>query len=528
MRCRPVAAALRPRSLLLTLPSPDTTRRVLRLASSALLIAILVLALFLSGVAGPLAIRESGSVEAAPQGMTLTVAAEDPGKSFAPGAVGLSIEAEELATRDLSSSHKSLVAFMRLLGPAVLRVGGNSLDYSWWTSDAEQPPVWATSVITPADLVSLRELLAATGWRVVLGVDLGHFDANRAADETRTAEHILGSRLLGIEIGNEPDLYATPSVKLRSGTYNVGTYLQELSSYTTAIDATSPETRLYGPELTVPTNWLTAIASDPRIPFAVLTEHYYPTAYNVPRGGCKGTSLPTALDLLSQPGRERENMVLQTLASAGNLAHRPTIISETNTTASCDDSGGPDTGPVFASSLWSLDWVLRAASTGVTGLNFHGYLGLCAPGSYSPLCAPSNGAEARGQVIAHPEYYGLLAARELEGGRFVPVDISGQNLSQDLTAYATVHPHGVITLAVDNFATERSVPLSLKVPGYAKATSEALTGPSIRATRGVTFGHASFNAVGVLRPTRTKVPRLDGGFRLALAPASAVIISLHR
>ena len=42
---------------------------------------------------------------------------------FAPGAVGLSIEISELATKDLSSSHRSLVELMRLLGvdPSELR-----------------------------------------------------------------------------------------------------------------------------------------------------------------------------------------------------------------------------------------------------------------------------------------------------------------------------------------------------------------------------------------------------------------------
>jgi hypothetical protein len=460
--------------------------------------------------------------------MTLTVEPAHPGKAFGPGVVGLSIEAEALATRDVDGSHKPLVALMRLLGPGVLRVGGNSLDYSWWTSDGEQPPAWATSVITPSNLVALRRLLVATDWRVVLGVDFGHFDPARAANEANIAERILGSHLLGIEIGNEPNGYRTPSIDLRAETYNVSAYLNELSAYSAAIHASSPAILLYGPELTAPNSWLTVIASDAQSPFAALTEHYYPTTYNVSRGACKGTAMPTALDLLSPQVRQQESNMLDILIAAGQLAHRPTRISETNTTSSCDASGGPDTGPVFASALWSLDWVLRAASAGVAGINFHGSFGLCSPVAFTPLCAPSTAAEVRGEVLARPEYYGLLAARQLEGGRFVPVDIGGQNAPEYLTAYATVHPHGVMTLAIDNFATEDSASLILKVPGYYKPTGEALTGPSVNSTSGVTFGHTSLSAVGVLRPARTTIHRLGDTFRLKLAPASAIIVTLHK
>ena len=101
--------------------------------------------------------------------------------------MGLSTEASELETDHLSAAHDRLVRLMRLLGPSVLRIGGNSVDLSWWDSDGEPPPPWATSTVTPADLATLRGLLTATGWRVLLGVDLGHFEPVRAADEARYA-----------------------------------------------------------------------------------------------------------------------------------------------------------------------------------------------------------------------------------------------------------------------------------------------------------------------------------------------------
>jgi hypothetical protein len=457
--------------------------------------------------------------------VVLTVEPNHSGSAFALGAVGLSIEAQELATRDLNASHESLVVLMRLLGPGVLRIGGNSLDSSWWTSNDKQPPAWATSVVTLADLVSLRGLLAATDWRVILGVDLGHFDPTRAANEARVAEHILGSRLLGIEIGNEPNDYGAHG--LRPSSYNPNNYLEDVAAYSATIPDAVPKIRLYGPDLPSPV-WSSVITSAKDTPFVAITEHYYPTLYNIPNNGCKGTPVPTALELLSVQVRERENATLQALVEAGAINHRETRISETNSTGSCDADGGPATSPVFVSALWSLDWSLRAASAGVAGLNFHGYFGRCVPDAVSPICAPGDAAEARGQVVARPIFYGLLAARQLEGGHFVPVQVQGQGALSDLSAYATTQPKNKITLAIDNFATDGSTSVLLKVPGYPEATSERLIAPSLSATSGVTFGHASLNADAVFRPSGTTIPKVDGAFRLRLSPTSAVIITLHR
>jgi hypothetical protein len=462
--------------------------------------------------------------------VVLAVAPTHPGKPFAPGSVGLSIEAEELATPDLSASHKSLVALMRRLGPSVLRIGGNSVDYSWWSSDNEAPPSWATSVLRPPALVSLHGLLVATGWRAILGVDLGHFDPTRAAAEARSAYRILGSRLLGFEIGNEPDDYGDPTVKLRPSSYNAGDYLDELAAYIAAIRAAVPTFHLYGPDIgtTPPQGWLTTVASAKDTPFSAITHHYYPTTYSVARGVCKGTPLPTALELLSPLVRERENEMLSNLVAAGEIAHRPTLITETNTTSSCDLGGGPDTSPVFASALWSLDWVLRAASAGISGVDFHGYFGRCGPSVFSPVCAPGYTAEAHGQVTAQPEYYGLLAARQLEGGRFVPVEIRGQMGPEQVTAYATIHPHAVITLAIDNLTAVGHTSFLLRVPGYGTARSESLTAPSINATSDIAFGQASITLAGAIRPVAATIRGGHGTFRVAIPPESAIVITLRK
>lgn len=479
--------------------------------------AVFLLSLLLSALVG----------NSAAQPVVLAIDPGKPGNSFALGTIGISLETDELGKKDLNPEDKSLVALMRHLGPGVLRFGGGSVDSSWWTSRDERAPSWSTSDVTPADLLTLRKLLEATGWRVIISVNLGHFDPGRAADEARVASEILGARLVGIAVGNEPDKYSEPVVGLRPEAYDPNDYVNELMAYSTAIRAAMPNIQLYGPDLSSRSPWLRAITSNKAATFAVITSHFYPTSFSIAKGACKGTPEPTADELLSSQTRERENQVLEALLDAGSLLHRPTRISETNTTSSCDYHGGPATSPVFASALWSLDWSLRAASSGVTGINFHGDFGTCAPDTFSPLCVmeASNGTIGPG---ARPEYYGLVAARELEGGRFVPVDVSTGNQSSDFTSYATLHSHGVITLAIDNFASDGETSLRIDASGYRRASYMRLSAPSLGATADISLGRASFSTSGILSPKQARLAATKDGFRLSLAADSAAIVTLRR
>ena len=458
--------------------------------------------------------------------VVLTVEPGHPQRLFELGAVGLSIEAKELATHDLNATHRSLVTLMRLLGPGVLRIGGGSVDHSWWTSSHEPAPIWATSVVTPADLAALGGLLAKTGWTVILGVDLGHFEPSRAADEARVAEHALGARLRGFEIGNEPDVYGKPVIKLRPSSYGPGQYVEELAAYVTAMRHSAPKLTLYGPDVASPA-WLATLVASKRTSFAAITQHYYPLSYTIGKGGCKGTSVPAAIELLSPQVREQESATARALVDLGELAHSKTRISETNNTGSCDTDGGPATSPVFVSALWSLDWILRAASAGVTGLNFHGYLGRCGPYAASPICAEGYAAESAGEVTARPEYYGLLAARQLEGGRFVPTHLRAVDTVADLTTWATVNTAGTVRIAIDNLATEGPAQLvSIPISGYT-ATSQKLVGDSIERTTGITFGRTRVTGSRLWRPRHERVPRKARSFRLAIPPASAMVVTLR-
>jgi len=454
----------------------------------------------------------------------LTVDTSQLGSEFAPGTVGISTEASELETDHLRAGHPSLVRLMRMLGPSVLRIGGNSVDVSWWTSSGESAPGWATNTVTPVDLSVLHDLLAATGWRVLLGVDLGHFEPVRAADEVRYAREILGTDLIGVEIGNEPDDFGHQQVKLRPSGYGISEYLREAEAYVQALTAAAPGVAIYGPALTQDSQWLIQMGDGASM-FAELTKHYYPTS------GCPGTPTssreppPTAAGLLSPVVRQREDDALAALARTGTIVGRPTRIGETNSVA-C--GGSASASPVFASALWSLDWALRAAQSGVNGLNFHAVFGPCGSHSYSPICAPNSRAAATGDVLPQPEYYGLLAASRLEGGRFVPTSLSAAESPPNLTSWATVAPGGTVRIAIDNLNTAGvAQPVDIPMSGYT-ATVMRLVGAAAGARRGITLGAAQVTSKGQWRPRSTSLLRRGHSFHIVVPATSAVIITLSR
>jgi hypothetical protein len=224
--------------------------------------------------------------------------------------------------------------------------------------------------------------------------------------------------------------------------------------------------------------------------------------------------------------RQQEDEVLQTLALARGVTGRTTRIGETNGVA-C--SSIPAVSRQFASALWSLDWSLRAASSGVQGLNFHGHFGVCGAHNQSPICAVGNEAARVEDVTVQPEYYGLLAARQLEGGRFVPTRLVASAPPPNLTTWATLASGGTVRIAIDNLATTGpSQPIRIAIPGYGVSGVETLIGPSAEAGGGIILGGAPVSDGGRWGPRSMRPSRGSGSLRIRIRPASAAIVTLRR
>lgn len=458
-----------------------------------------------------------------------------------------------------------LVALLHSLGSGVLRFGGASADeqVAWVAESASGRgalPRWASTAIDARDLAGIATLARATGWRVLLTVNLGHYDPTAAAQEAAAAQAALGSYLVGIEFGNEPDMYVQKHLRPPGwGPTSAGTppttsdrsaavpYRVQAAIYRAVIEAAAPGVAIAGPDASTGTPglaWVRFLART--LHPALLTDHYYPLSSCGYR--------PTVEELLSPTVRRHERAMLAAQAAIARAAATPLRVDETNS-ISCE--GRPGVSDTFASALWALDYTVHALSAGIAGVNFHDLLSK--PGAYSPLLAPTPAALTAGALRAQPEWYALLAARELPGSRPLLARVAG-GAPGELSASAFRAPDGRLRLVLVDYAPPGSRPLAvrLQVPrastggsasstggnasstgGNASGSDRAntythgsilrLTGPSPAATAGIRLGGRAVSPTGTWSPP-TALPAVyahAGTLSLQLAASSAAVVTLY-
>ncbi len=473
-------------------------------------------------------------------GLLVTVDAARPGVVIPTNFLGLSFETPVLSSPAIVST--ALFRTLRNLGSGVLRISGDSVDRTQWLPSPATPAPWALAMVTPADLSNLAALARATGWGLILGLNLGHRIPLAVVEEARAATSILGASLAGLEIGNEPDLYThlvpvpfrsvLGDAALRPRGWGFSKYQTEIASLRGALAGAGVSAPLFGPD-TATGAWLNSYAADERRGLAALTAHLYPL--DRCHGGQVVTPGPTVASMLSRRVARHESLQVRELWHVA-VSHRlPLRIDETNSVA-C--GGQPSTSDTFAAALWAVDFSLMAARQGVAGLNFHGGLGPCQLAGtirspwYSPLCTLPDG-----QLRARPEYYALLLLRSLEDCAFVPV---AYRTSRDISVYALRAADGTLRVVVDDMetpATARSTPggrqpvplwVTLDVNhSYQRGSVVRLRAPSVDAKQGVTLGGASLRPDGSF-PQSTPGPVIGGSgrFVLQVRPGSAALVTL--
>jgi hypothetical protein len=466
--------------------------------------------------------------------------------------LGLSFETSMLGSPALAGTSPVLATLLGNLGPGVLRIGGVSVDRTQWMGVPEAVAPWSIATIAPADLARLSSLISASGWHLLLGLNLGHVTAAAVVEEARAASTMLGRSLQGVMIGNEPDLYTHPSsapfrrtlgaAPLRPRGWGAIAYESEISSLRAALAAAAP-VALYGPDTATP-RWLGSYATAQGAGLAALAQHFYPL------DRCsRGRLLPVAATprgLLSEGIARRELRdvsAFMRVAASHSLALR---IDEANSVA-C--AGQPGTSNTFAAALWAVEFGLIAAERGVAGINFHGGLGSCTQGGtisspwYSPLCTlPS------GQLVAQPEYYALLLLHSLEGSAFVPVSC---RTSRNIAVHALREPGGALQVVIGDMevraprahapkprTARRGVSVLAPVakpawvalsagPSYTHARVVTLAAPSASATHGVSLGGASVRADGSIAEPLEQPAEVSGGRVLVrVRPTSVAVVTL--
>ena len=491
--------------------SPLPARRPGRLALAA------VLAVTLPAGALLVAAQSASAATSA-----ITISPTTTGTSLTGASAGLSFEADDLTLPGFASG--DLAAYLDTLSPSsVIRVGGNTVDETFWTSTGAAAPSWSIGTITPADLTALGTLAKASGWKVILGVNLKEYNPASAANEAQYAQRDLGSSLEAIEIGNEPDLYSQYES-------DPAQFPTDFQSYVTAIDASAPGVPIEGDDLAgAPDSSFQSafISSQQKLAspeINELTSHYYPLTAST----CGGS--PTVAELLGTSVRDAESdEAAEAVAAAAKLGV-PAVLDEGNSVV-CEGQAGVSN--VYAAALWEIDDQLVMARDGVAGDYMHGTVEECGSAKplymyYTPLCAPTAADATEGLLAAQPEYYGLAALRDVGTGQFL-------NLSNpvwaDVRAYAVEHTNGTMTVVlddVDNPSTTGSTTVQLDLGAtFSHASQVAMTASGgLTATSGITLGGQTVQSNGTLAAPTTTSFTVSGDTATVTVPAgSAQIIT---
>ena len=448
----------------------------------------------------------------------VTLSTADPGRPVPARFLGLSFEAQALGQLGSIASHGDLVALLRSLGPGLIRFGGITADQNVGWSDAVTPrPAWATSTIGPAQMKQLGALAKRSGWGVLLTVGMAHYEPQAAAREIASARAALGSRLVAVEIGNEPDAYGRHG--FRALPWIAQGYEEQVSDYREAIAAASPGVALAGPDVSgsgIFGEWGFAEAAS-QAP-AMLTGHHYPL-------GCAQIPAPSIEALLSSAIRGREARSLETYLSVARAWSMPFRIDETNS-VSC--GGVPGISNTFASALWAAGYIGQTMAAGVVGVNLQGNPTNC--GGYTPLCAPDPSALAAGRLRAQPDWYALLLTRSLVGYRPLLTTIASTG-TPNLAAYGFAGPGRTRKLLLIDDEAPGTGTLAVRTqlgPGFGAARVLRLTGPSLSSTDGVRLGGRAVTASGTFSdPSPGEPASLRAGvLSVRLAPASAALVTV--
>ena len=238
--------------------------------------------------------------------MDLTVHPDQRLGSIPADFMGLGYEISSVATPGLlSAANRVYVELVRRLGACgVIRIGGNTSDYSSFAARGTAVSAPKHSLINETGLREMAGFLDATEWSLIWGLNLGNGSVDDAVNEARAVAHAVGDRLLAFEVGNEPDLYVHEGHRPR---YSYEQYLAEYRRYKAAVRAALPRVAFAGPDAAGATDWVERFATDEGHDLRLLTHHYYREGQNPASTADKllrpDPKLPAMLERMREIGR---------------------------------------------------------------------------------------------------------------------------------------------------------------------------------------------------------------------------------
>jgi hypothetical protein len=464
----------------------------------------------------------------------LTIDPHRLGNKIGPDFTGLSYEIAQLGDPDFfTPANTELVGLVRRLGRSgVLRIGGNTSEFSQWTPDApaamngqmpgempgqmpaEHQPVSPDTgkqapkptKITPQTIRNLHGFIETTGWKLIYGLNMGTGTAETAAEEAAYVFNTFGPKIIAFQLCNEPDLF--PKNGIRKPGYSYTDFAKEWQYYFEVIRRRIPNAPFAGPDTAFNNEWLVPFAKQFKQDIVFLSQHYYA------EGPPADPSMTIDRLLRPNPRLEAEFAGMKETRQESGLPFR---LAETN---SCYSGGKQGVSDTFASALWGAELMYQLAQAGGEGINFHGG----GYGWYTPIA----GTRQKG-FTARPIYYGMLLFEQAGSGHLLESKLDYQQDVPLLTAYSLRSGAGAIKTAIFNKHQDRSVRVTID-PGerHAGATALRLTAPGIDDTSNVALGEAAVDANGQWAASKEEPLRHNGSsVTLDLSAASAALISFR-
>ncbi len=472
----------------------------------------------------------------------LTLRPDRLGNKIADDFTGLSYESAQLGNPHFfSGANVELAGFLHRLGSSgVLRIGGNTSEYCYWTPDLAKhgnvvndartlqsmrtgdqanPAAFGMAVgpdtghkapapvnITPEAVRNLREFLDLCGWKLIYGLNMGTGTPEDAADEAARVMDAAGSKLIAFQLCNEPDLFFRNGI--RKADYDFKQFAVEWQHFYQTVRARVPNAPFAGPDTAYNNEWLVPFAKQFKQEAVFLSQHYY--AEGPP------TDPAMTIERLLRPNPKLHDE-FEGMKATMQESGLPFRLAETN---SCYQGGKQGVSDTFASALWSADLMYQLASAGGTGINFHGG----GYGWYTPVA----GTQENG-FLARPIYYGMLLFAQAGAGQLVESKFDQSEQAPLLTAYALRSITGTLKVAAFNKNLDRGVRLTIDSGQPAKrATALRLRAPRVDDTTDTTLGGAPVGAGGAWSSAQQEVLAIENRTAiLDLPAASAALITLE-
>ena len=417
------------------------------------------------------------------------------GVAIPPSFVGISTEpgSNPCNILALDQQNPTLAENMfKNLGPGILRIGGETVENVSWSADGTSSCSGSHTVQTKSLVNATIAFLRKVGWKVIWGLNLKNGNPAADADEAAYIARVAGPTLLGIEIGNEPNLYG----------WGYNSYQAKWESIASAIKARGPNIPLVGPGGTdCCADFYTPFLHAESSKLVIVTDHYYPTYHTT-----------TFTDLLSPSLMTATISSLQPRLALAQSKHLPYLLDESNAIAAVAHGPSSSLGGAFGTSLWVLDYLLTVAEHGVAAVNIHGFSG------DGTSIFDANGS-------ARPIYYGMLAFHYAAAdGTLIPIIT---NSTLNISAHAVVGNDGSLKLILINKEPSKSAQVQINTTrSYSQATAVRLAAPSVSATTGITLAGDPISFVRAWSPSTIERVSVSGAnSQITLPSGSAAILT---